>query len=129
MSDRKLKPTEAELEILQVLWQNGPSSVRQVNEILSEKRETGYTTTLKLMQIMLEKNLVSRNTDSRTHIYNAAVKERETQRQLLDHFVDAAYRGSASRLVLQLLGNRSATREELDEIKALIQQMEKDQGL
>ena len=70
------------------------------------------------MQIMLEKNLVSRNTDSRTHIYNAAVKERETQRQLLDHFVDAAYRGSASRLVLQLLGNRSATQEELDEIKA-----------
>ena len=129
MSDRKLKPTEAELEILQVLWQNGPSSVRQVNEILSEKRETGYTTTLKLMQIMLEKNLVSRNTDSRTHIYSAAAKERETQRQLLDHFVDAAYRGSASRLVLQLLGNRTATREELDEIKALIQQMEKDQGL
>lgn len=128
MTQGIIKPTESELEILQVLWQRGPSSVREVNEVLNERRDTGYTTTLKMMQIMLDKGLVTRNTESRSHIYRAAVKESETQSQLLKQFVDATFRGSASRLVMQLLGNHKATPEELDEIKALIEKIEKEQG-
>jgi len=126
------KPTDAELEILQILWEYGPSPVRLVNEKLNDtrkvtKKEIGYTTTLKLMQIMLEKGLVRRNTDTRTHIYEAAAKELETQQRLLHQFVDAAFRGSAMKLVLQALDKHQASQEELDEIKALIEKIEKDE--
>ncbi|MCB0597932.1 MAG: BlaI/MecI/CopY family transcriptional regulator [Phaeodactylibacter sp.] len=120
------KPTESELEILQVLWENGPSSVRFVNDKLNEGREVGYTTTLKLMQIMADKGLASRNTDNRTHIYQAAVSEADTQKRLLQKFVSTAFRGSAMKLVMQALGNHQASPEELDEIKALIEKMESD---
>ena len=120
------KPTEAELEILQVLWERGPSSVRAVNERLNERREVGYTTTLKLMQIMVEKGLAQRNTESRTHIYRAAVSEKDTQQRLLEKFVDTAFRGSAMKLVLQALGNHRASTQELEEIKALIDRMEQE---
>jgi len=126
MTAKNFRPTDAELEILQVLWQNGPSTVRQVNEILNRTRETGYTTTLKLMQIMLEKELVVRDDAQRTHIYTAAAKESDTQQQLLRQFVDSTFRGSASRLVMQLLGNHSATPEELEQIKALIEKLENE---
>lgn len=125
MSEKQIKPTEAELEILQVLWERGPSSVRDVHEVLSTERETGYTTTLKLMQIMLEKGLVKRNAEARTHIYEAGVYENDVQSQLLQRFVDSAFRGSTSRLVLQALGNHKASRKELEEIKALIDRIEK----
>ena len=118
------KPTEAELEILQVLWKEGPSSVRQVNERMNEKREIGYTTTLKIMQIMLEKGHVRRNTDSRSHIYSAAIEQGETQRNLLGKFVDNVFSGSAASLVMQALGNHNASPEELEEIKALIRKIE-----
>lgn len=118
------KPTDSELEILQILWQNGPSSVRFVNDYLNEKREVGYTTTLKLMQIMAEKNIAVRNTDSRTHIYAANISEKDTQNALLKKFVDATFRGSAMNLVLQALGNHETSREELDSIKALIKKIE-----
>lgn len=126
MSMKLSRPTDAELEILQVLWEQGPCSVREVNEILNKHREVGYTTTLKLMQIMLDKGLVDRNTESRSHIYSARVKETEIQRQLLSRFLDSAFRGSAGKLVLQLLGNHNATPEELEEIRALIDKIEKD---
>lgn len=131
MKERIPKPTEAELEILQILWREGPASVRFVNETLNQKRaegqkEVGYTTTLKLMQIMLDKGLVRRNTDSRTHIYEAHAGEEATQRRLLKKFVDSAFRGSAMKLVMQALGNHEASQEELDEIKALIQKMEEE---
>ncbi len=128
MSNRFTKPTEAELEILQILWQKGPCSVRDVNDLLNETREVGYTTTLKIMQIMLEKGLVDRNAEKRTHIYSAVPKEQDVQSQLLTRFVDATYRGSASRLVMQLLGNHKASQQELDEIKKLIEQLENDQS-
>ncbi len=118
------KPTDAELEILQVLWDNGSSPVRLVNDRLNEKREIGYTTTLKLMQIMLEKGLVSRNTDSRSHIYSAAIGRGEIQRNLLDKFVDNVFSGSAMSLVMQALGNHDASQDELDQIKALIERIE-----
>jgi len=127
MSRKQLKPTESELEILQILWEEGPASVRTVNEILSRHREVGYTTTLKIMQIMLDKGLVVRNTDARSHIYAAGVKENDIQNQLLGRFLEATFRGSASKLVVQLLGNHNATQEELEVIKALIEQIENDE--
>lgn len=122
------KPTESELEILQVLWQYGPVSVRFVNDKLNEEREVGYTTTLKLMQIMADKGLVKRNTESRTHIYEAAAGESDMQQRLLKRFVDKAFRGSAMKMVMQALGNHEASAEELDEIKALIRRLESGEG-
>lgn len=123
------KPTDSELAILQILWEHGPVSVRFVNDRLNEQqsggKEIGYTTTLKFMQIMLDKGLVQRNTDSRTHIYAAAINESETQKKLLNQFVDATFRGSAMKMVMQALGNHEASEEELDKIKALIEEMEK----
>lgn len=122
-----VKPTDAELEILQVLWENGPSSVRAVNDTLNESRDVGYTTTLKLLQIMHEKGLVTRNTESRSHIYTAQVSRENVQKDLLNKFLDLAFQGSASKLVMQLLGNERTSPGELDEIKALIQEMENKQ--
>ena len=129
MSNKPIpKPTDGELEILQILWEHGPVPVRFVNELLNEKhtKEIGYTTTLKLMQIMLDKGLVKRNTDSRTHIYSAAIDESLTQKRLLDQFVDSTFRGSAMKLVMQALGNHEASKEELDEIKSLIEKIEQE---
>ncbi len=120
-----IKPTESELEILQILWENGPSSVRFVNDQLNEIREVGYTTTLKIMQIMVEKKMVERDTNSRTHIYSALVNEKTTQQHLLKRFVDATFRGSAMKLVVQALGGQpEVSEEELAEIKALIKKIE-----
>lgn len=118
-----MKPTESELEILQVLWANGPRTVRQVNEQLSQSREVGYTTTLKLMQIMHEKGLLSRTEEGRYHVYQALVSEEETQQHLLDRFVDTAFRGSAMKLVMQALGNSKATPQELVDLQRLIDNM------
>ncbi len=119
------KPTEAELEILQVLWKNGPSTVRTINDKLNEKKEVGYTTTLKIMQIMTEKNLVKRNEENKSHIYKAAYKENETQKVLLDRFLETAFGGSASKLVMQALGNRHATKEEIEEIRRFLDEIER----
>lgn len=127
MNDQIPKPTESELEILQVLWQYGPSTVRFINDKLSEQREVGYTTTLKLMQIMLEKGILVRNTDSKIHVYRAVVGESDTQQQLLDKFVEATFRGAAMKMVMQALGNHKTSPAELDEIKALIDKIEKEQ--
>ncbi|QJX45852.1 BlaI/MecI/CopY family transcriptional regulator [Hymenobacter taeanensis] len=118
------KPTESELEILQVLWQHGPSTVRFVNDELSKKRDVGYTTTLKLLQLMLEKVLVFRDDESKTHIYRAAVREEETQGLLLDRFVESAFGGSAMKLVMQALGNRHTSQEELQQIRRLLNDIE-----
>ena len=117
-----MKPTDAELEILQVLWAQGPSTVRQIHDELIKTRDVGYTTTLKFMQIMHEKGLLTRIEDARSHVYTAVISEEETQKSLLDRFVDTAFRGSASKLVMQALGQHKASREELDEIRALLNQ-------
>jgi predicted transcriptional regulator len=124
---KSLKPTESELKILQLLWEFGPSTVRFINDKLNEIREVGYTTTLKLMQIMHEKGLADRNTDARTHIYSATVTEGATRNSLLNQFLDKTFRGSATQLVMQALGNHKASQDELDEIKALIAKIEEDQ--
>lgn len=120
-----MKPTDAELEILQILWQNGPSTVRFVHDLITAKREAGYTTTLKIMQIMLEKGLLSRNIVDRIHIFTAIAEEENTQAVLLHDFVGQTFRGSKSALVMRLLGDEETTSDELDKIKALIQQLEK----
>lgn len=121
-----MKPTDSELEILHVLWANGPSTVRQVHEKLSQSRDIGYTTALKLMQIMHEKGFVSRQEEARSHTYSALVSEEDTQRGLVDRFVETAFRGSASKLVMQVLGQHKASRQELDEIKKLLNDLDRN---
>ena len=118
------KPTDAELEILHVLWQHGPATVRLVNEELGQRREIGYTTTLKIMQLMLEKGLVQRDDEGRSHIYRAAVREQDTQGLLLDRFVEATFGGSALKLVLQALGHRRTSADELAQIRRLLNDIE-----
>jgi BlaI family penicillinase repressor len=120
------RPTGSELEILQIIWDNGPSTVRFVNDKLNEKKKTGYTTTLKLMQIMLEKNFLGRNEKSRVHIYHTVVQKEEIQNQLLDRFLENAFSGSSHKLVMQVLGNHKPSRSELEEIKKLIKDLEKN---
>lgn len=118
---RKLpRPTDAELGILGVLWRKGSATVRQVHEALSGARDTGYTTTLKLMQIMAEKGLVTRDESSRTHVYTARVSQHETQRQLVTDLLDRAFGGSAAALVLQALSSHPTSAEELAEIQQTI---------
>ncbi|TAH20941.1 MAG: BlaI/MecI/CopY family transcriptional regulator [Cytophagales bacterium] len=121
-----IKPTESELEILQLLWQKGSCTVREINEELSKKKESeiGYTTTLKTMQIMHEKGLISRDDTAKTHIFTAVATESDTQKQLLDRFMDSVFRGSAMKMVMQALGNQHTTAEEIAEIKKLIDEME-----
>jgi len=120
-----MKPSENELKILQILWDLGPSSVREVHEKISESKDSGYTTTLKLMQIMATKGIAIRDTSARTHIYSAAISEQKTKTDLLSKFISATFKGSSSSLVLQALGNGKTTQDELDEIKALIVSIEK----
>ena len=120
------RPTESELAILGVLWSNGPSTVRQVNDILSASRDTGYTTTLKLMQIMAEKGLVTRDERDRSHVYAAKLSQAQTQRQLVTDLVDRAFGGSAAALVLQALSAHQASSEELGEIQRLIDEYKRD---
>lgn len=122
---RPYQPTDSELEILQVLWIHGPSTVRFVNDLLNTKKKTGYTTTLKLMQIMTEKELLNRDNSSRIHIFSPAVKEEETQTKIIDKMLGLAFGGSASKLVLQTLGNNKTSPEELEKIKQLITDLEK----
>ncbi len=123
-AENPLKPTEAELEILQVLWQNGPSTVRFVHEELSKTKEVGYTTTLKIMQIMAEKGMVEPDKSNRSHVYRPLLTEEATQQKLLDRFLDTTFRGSAMKLVMQALGNHKTSPEELDEIRNLLDKLE-----
>ena len=118
------RPTDAELAILRVLWQHGASSVRQVQEELNRNRSTGYTTALKLMQIMTEKGLVVRDESHRTHVYEARVAEEQTQRQLVRDLLDRAFGGSARKLVMQALSVKRASAEELTQIRQLLDELE-----
>ena len=119
------RPTDAELEILRVLWTHGPCTVREVYEELSKTRAAGYTTVLKLMQIMVEKRLVRRNESQRAHVYEAMLPQEATQGQLVRDLVDRAFSGSAARLVMQALATKPATREELAEIRRLLDDYER----
>ncbi len=119
------RPTGAELEILRVLWAQGPSTVREVQEILNRTKPTGYTTVLKLMQIMAEKGLVARNEEQRAHVYESACRQQDTQRQLVGDLVERAFGGSASELVMQALAAKRATPEELAEIRRILDEFER----
>jgi BlaI family penicillinase repressor len=117
-------PTKSELEILQVLWEKGPSTVRNVNDELLKYKDVNYTTTLKLMQIMAEKGLLFRDESQMKHVYSVVEEEQKTKEHLLDKFVNTMYKGSPSKLVMQLLGNKKASKEELDEIKEILKKLE-----
>jgi BlaI family penicillinase repressor len=120
MSTKTIKPTESELEILQVLWEKDKASVREVHEELLVSKDVGYTTTLKLMQIMHEKGLVKRDDSFKTHIYQASVSKEKTQKHLLGKMINNLFGGSPAELVLQALGNHKASPAELEEIQQLL---------
>lgn len=126
MAKRDLpKPTEAELAILRVLWERGPSTVREVTEHLQDERGTGYTTALKLMQIMTEKGLVKRDESERSHVYEAVVSAEITQRQLVGDLLERVFGGSAQKLVMQALSAKRTSKAELAEIRQLLDEFEK----
>jgi BlaI family transcriptional regulator, penicillinase repressor len=122
---KTIKPTESELEILQILWKKVNASVREVHEELLVTKEAGYTTTLKLMQIMHEKGLVKRDDSIKTHIYQAAVSKEKTQKHLLNKMIDTVFGGSPGELVMQALGNHKASAEELEEIQKILDNLKK----
>lgn len=123
---KEIEPTKSELEILQVLWKHGPSTVRFVNdELNSKKREVNYTSTLKLMQIMADKGILVRDESNMKHIYAPAHPEEKIKGQLLKRFVDSLYNGSSASLVMQLLGNKKPSKKELDAIRELLNKMDK----
>ena len=123
---KKKNPTAAELEILSILWQNEPLTVREIHEQLLKTKNVGYTTALKLMQNMTQKGLLRREPNGKSHLYYAVFAQNETQQNLLDKLVESAFGGSASNLVMQLLGNSKTSEKELNEIKQMIEQMEKE---
>jgi len=120
------KPTDAELAIIGVIWDRGPSTVREVFQHLSERREIGYTTVLKFMQIMTDKGLLERNTSVRPQVFKAARPQQQTQRQLLRELLDRAFDGSPGNLVLQALSIRESTPEERREIRELLDRLERE---
>lgn len=122
---KQVKPTESELEILQILWSRGIATVREVHEELAKTKEVGYTTTLKIMQIMHEKGLVKRDESMRTHVYQPAVNKEKTQKHILGKMISTLFGGSSTQLVLQALGENKATPAELEQIQHLLDQMKK----
>ena len=122
------RPTDSEMEILEILWENGPSSVRFINNEINKTRPCGYTTTLKLMQIMLKKQLLTREEKVKVHIYSPLTGRDETEGILLENFLNKSFSGSAHRLVMQALGNHNTTDAELEEIKKLIDELERKQS-
>lgn len=125
MGDRATpRPTDAELAILNVLWERGPSTVREVHDALSRTQESGYTTILKLMQIMTDKGLVVRDESQRAHVYTARSSAQKTQRQLLGDLIDRAFGGSPAQLVMQALSTKKASSEELNAIREMLDQLE-----
>ena len=123
-SEITTKPTESELEILQILWEKGNCTVREVHEILTLNKEAGYTTTLKLMQIMHEKGLVQRDTSSKTHIYHALASQQKTQQHLVSRLIENAFSGSAASLVMQALGNHTSSKDEIEAIRKYLNELE-----
>lgn len=118
------KPTEAELSILRVLWQRGPSTVREVWAEADRAQRTGYTTVLKIMQIMAEKGLVKRDETERSHVYEPVLSEAQTLRQVLGHLLERVFSGSAHKLVMHALASKKASRAELAEIRKLLDEIE-----
>jgi BlaI family penicillinase repressor len=126
-ADNKLiEPTKSELEILQVLWQHGPSPVRFVMGELNKIRDLNYTATLKLMQLMVDKGILKRDESKMQHVYHVVEDENKTKEHLLDKFLDTLYQGSAGSLMMQLAGNKKTTKEDLQKMKELLEKLQKD---
>ncbi|UAY51024.1 BlaI/MecI/CopY family transcriptional regulator [Ferruginibacter albus] len=123
MNNSKIKPTESEVEILQVLWDKQVATVREVHEELTKTKDAGYTTTLKLMQIMFEKGLVTRDSSNKTHTYQPAVSKENTQNLFLNKMIDSLFSGSPAQLIMQALGNHKASPQELNEIRNYLNSM------
>ena len=119
------RPTQAELEILRVLWERGPSTVRDVHTTLAKERAIGYTTVLKFMQIMAEKGLVARDETERAHVYKAKVAQEQTQRQLVRHLLEGAFGGSATKLMMQALASKPATADEIAQMRKMLEEFDK----
>ncbi|RAV99380.1 BlaI/MecI/CopY family transcriptional regulator [Pseudochryseolinea flava] len=124
MSKKSVKPTEKELEILQIVWEKGAASVKDVHEALGGEKANGYTTILKMMQIMHEKGLVSRQKNGKLHVYKARQTQENTRQQMVDKIIDTVFQGSAAQLVMSALGNKKSTKEELDEIRRYLDNLE-----
>lgn len=120
------EPTESEVEILQILWQKGSATVREVHEVLETKKDVGYTTTLKLMQIMVEKGIVDRDTSKRIHIYKPLIPQSSVENNLINKLRQKIFRGSASRLVIGALSSEPVSEEELEEIKEFLENFSRD---
>ncbi|HPS14094.1 MAG TPA: BlaI/MecI/CopY family transcriptional regulator [Prolixibacteraceae bacterium] len=127
MNDQKITPTAAELEILAILWEKEPLTVKEIHERLCETKDVGYTTALKIMQNMTVKGFLRREPNGKNHLYFSVYKKEETRGKLLDRFVESTFAGSASSLVMQLLGNKKTSSKEIEEIKKIIDQMENEQ--
>jgi len=127
MTDKryKIKPTASELEVLQILWKNGDSTVKSVNDELNTNKNVGYTTTLKIMQIMYEKGLLDRKKSGRSHIYKPVPQKDETQNVLLEKILETAFAGSASKLIMQALGRSKTSKKEIEEIKEYLVKLER----
>lgn len=121
------KPTDAELDILAILWDRGPSSVREVHDLLNEQRDVVYTTTLKTMQVMTEKGFLQRDTSRKTHIYEAAIRPEAIREDMVDKVVNTLFAGSSLKLVMHALGSSPTSSEELDQIKKMIEKLENKQ--
>ena len=119
------KPSDSEIEVLNLLWQHGPLTVREIHDILNTKKEVGYTTTLKVMQRMHEKKLLTREISGKSHIYQAAIAEEETQSELLDRILDSAFGGSSLKLVMRALGNQSTSKDDLKKIREYLDEIER----
>lgn len=126
--NKQPEPTKSELEILQVLWEIGPSTVRDVNNELLKQKDVNYTTTLKLMQIMADKGILARDETQMKHVYRVSEDEQKTKDRLLEKFVDSMYKGSASKLVMRLLGHKKTSKEDLKVIKAMLDKLEKNKS-
>jgi len=123
-----IKPTDSELEILQLLWEYGPMTVREINDKLNLVRKVGYTTSLKMMQIMTDKGLLSRDTGERSHVYSPLLRSEDVQSTMLDHVLKTVFKGNRSSLVLQALGKNDASPEELSELKTWIKKLEEKEN-
>lgn len=120
----KFKPTDSELEILNILWEKGSGTVREIHEILEKNKDAGYTTTLKLMQIMYQKKMLTREADGKTHVYRVVVSKEQTQQQIVERIIDNVFNGSAMNLVMQALGRHKANPEELEAIKKYLDEID-----
>ena len=129
MQKQEINPTNAELEILNLLWESEPMTVKEVHQCLLNTKEIGYTTALKLMQKMTEKGLLKREAQGKSHLYYSVFRKEETRGKLLDKFLDTTFGGSASKLVMQLVGNKKTSKKELEEIKKLIDSMDSNKEI